>query len=197
MKFDNLYATLLEKASTHNNAYVFDFDQTLAETGAKIGVIRDGQIYRRLTSQAFNTYVLKSGESFEFSEFDDGDKVLNKSKLLPYFYVMKNIYKRIQNAENKVNRIYILTARSSPVKNALYSLLERHNIVIPIENIYTIGDQLKSGQTIAERKKEILKKLSDKYDEVTFFDDDERNILLAKAIGPNVKTRHNYSNSYK
>lgn len=178
MKFDKSYKRLLEK--TLNKCFVFDFDQTLAETGAMVVVT--GNDEKRLNTKEFNNYVLQDGESFDFTEFDDGDRILNKSILLPYFYVMKDIYKKNYD-------IYILTARSAIISDSLHSLLERHNIHIPMENIFAIGDPL-NKQTVAERKKQILHKLSNDYDDVTFFDDDERNIELAKSIGTNVKTKH-------
>ena len=41
---------------------IFDIDDTLLHTTAKIKVVKDGQVIRDLTNQEFNNYQLQPGE---------------------------------------------------------------------------------------------------------------------------------------
>ena len=45
---------------------IFDIDDTLFRTTAQIKVVKDGKFIRSLNNQEFNTYQLKTGESFDF-----------------------------------------------------------------------------------------------------------------------------------
>ncbi len=41
---------------------IFDIDDTLFHTTAKINVVKDGEVVRSLTNQEFNNYELQDGE---------------------------------------------------------------------------------------------------------------------------------------
>ena len=54
-----------------NKAFVFDFDDTLAFTDAKVHVLSPTRLVRKgLTPQEFNSNKLREGESYDFSDFD-------------------------------------------------------------------------------------------------------------------------------
>ena len=94
-----------------NGLTIFDIDDTLFHTTAKIAVIKDGKKIKDLTNQQFNTYKLKAGEKFDFGQFKDADKfykesqpiekMLNKAKA-----ILKNVGKR------PGSKIVIITARN-------------------------------------------------------------------------------------
>jgi hypothetical protein len=69
MKFNSF---LNELASQYGKGITFiDIDETIFNTFAKIYVIKDGKVIKKLSNQEFNTYDLQDRESFDFREFRD------------------------------------------------------------------------------------------------------------------------------
>ena len=48
---------------------MFDVDETMFMTKAKVHVVKDGKVIKKLDNQQFNTYKKKPGEEFDFGEF--------------------------------------------------------------------------------------------------------------------------------
>ena len=71
---------------TKTKAFVFDFDDTLAFTDARVHVLSPckSQVMASLTPQEFNSVKLRKGESFDFSDFDRASLILDgkPSKLI-------------------------------------------------------------------------------------------------------------------
>ena len=168
-----------------NRAYCFDFDETLATTEARIHVYRKGVFIKSLTSKEYNFYKKNPGDELDFSEFDDGELIL-KAKKYKIWPVIKNVSNAIKQ-DRSTSEIYILTARSSIVKSFIYEFLKQNGIDIILDNIITIGDG-EGNVNISDAKKKILTELKNKYAEVLFFDDDIKNIELARSI-PGIKTK--------
>lgn len=170
-----------------DNAYVWDVDETLFTSGAKVLVIRDGEVVQELTPQRYNTYDLQTGEEFNFSQFRDPEVLLRTAAKTPYFQVIEKINHAI-NRKDSNSSIYILTARGPEIVDGLRQLLESHGIN-NIKKIFAVGDNPDYEGTIAERKQYVLGLIRKKHKgQVTFFDDDEKNIELARSI-PGIKTR--------
>lgn len=166
-------------------AYIFDFDETLVTTKAKIQVYRNGVFVKSMNSREYNTYEPKKEDKLDFSEFKDPELILNAKK-----YKMWPVLKNISNAvkrDKSDSSIYILTARSPIVKSYIYEFLKRNGIEIGIEHIITIGDDA-GNISISNEKRKQLKKLAAQYDVITFFDDDPKNIAIAAGIA-GIKTR--------
>jgi hypothetical protein len=173
--------------SFRDNAYVWDVDDTLFTSGAKVLVVRDGEIVQELSAQDYNTYELQDGEEFNFSQFRDPEILLRTAEKTPYFQVIEKINKAI-NRKDSDSSIYILTARGPEIEEGLRQLLESHGIN-NIKGIFAVGDNPAYEGTIAERKQHVLRLIRKKHKgQVTFFDDDEKNIELASAI-QGIKTR--------
>jgi len=169
----------------YKKAYVFDFDETLVRTTAKIHIYRNGAHYKSLSAKEYNFYTPKKGDKFDFSEFNDGQRILDAKKYIMW-PVIHSINKAVRE-DKSTSDIYILTSRSSIVKSYIYEFLKRNGIDIDINNIITIGDD--NGKlNISNEKRKKLINLTHKYDEILFFDDDPKNINLAKSI-PGIKTR--------
>jgi len=166
-------------------AYVFDFDETLVKTTAKVHVIKNGKRYKSITPEEFNHYKKEEDEKYDMSDFIDPRIILNATK-----YKMWPALENIHNA-NKFGKsdsvIYILTARSDAAQIPIHNLFKRHSIDIPIDNIITIGSDDGLWIDIPTEKEKVLTALVTMYD-VYFFDDSEDNIELANKI-PGVKTR--------
>lgn len=166
-------------------AYIFDFDETLVTTKARIQVYRNGVFVKSMNSKEYNTYVPKKEDKLDFSEFKDPELILNAKK-----YKMWPVIKNVSNAvkqDKSDSAIYILTARSPIVKSYIYEFLKKNGIEIGIEHIITIGDDAGNISISGEKRKQ-LKKLAAQYDDITFFDDDPKNIALAAGIA-GIKTR--------
>ncbi len=89
---------------------IFDIDDTLFHTTAKIAVMKDGKKVRDLTNQEFNTYKLGRGEKFDFGQFRDANKFRSESKPVEKMFAKAKAI--LSNVVNKPgSRVIILTAR--------------------------------------------------------------------------------------
>lgn len=167
-------------------AYIFDFDDTLVKTTAKVHVYKDDRRIRSLTPTEFNTYKQKSGETYDMSDFTDPRIILNAEK-----FKMWPALENISNAKKmgrSTSEIYILTARSEKAQMAIHTFLERNGIEMPLDHVITIGLDSGGEQDIAGDKEKVLKDLKKKYADITFFDDSEENVELASRVG-GIRTR--------
>lgn len=90
---------------------IFDIDDTLMHTTAKIAVKLNGKVVRELTNQEFNTYQLKKGEQFDFGQFRDAKKFKEESKpIARMFAKAKAILRNVVNKPG--SQMIILTARN-------------------------------------------------------------------------------------
>jgi len=171
--------------TVYKKAFVFDFDECVAITDAKIHVYRNGVHVKALNSKEYNFYEKHPKDKLNFSEFNNGELILaaKKYKMWP---VIRNISNAIKT-DRSTSEIYILTGRNSVVKSYIYEFLKRHGIEIDIDNIITVGDNI-GKVSISEEKRKKLTELVNTYDKVFFFDDDPKNIALANSI-KGVKTR--------
>ena len=175
--------------TVHSNAWVFDFDDTLVRTDAKIHIYKSGRRIYSLTPEEYNKYVPKPGETINNDDFADPRIIMNARK-----YKMWPELKRVDMA-NKMGKltddIYILTARDHRAELPIYAFLSREGINIPRDNVIGVGEvkqEDREGMSGAERKGMVLKELTNKYDTVYFFDDSQDNIDKAREI-PRVETR--------
>lgn len=166
-------------------AYIFDLDDTLIKSDAKIYVYRNKAHYKSLTPKQYNTFIKQPGDVLDFRDFKDGE-ILLKARKFKMWPLMKKLHNFIKN--KKINGdIIILTARNSEVKPFIHQLLKEDGIVLDMSHIITMGDD-RSDFNIANEKKKVLEYLNDKYAKIIFFDDDVKNIAMANTID-RVKTR--------
>ena len=85
---------------------IFDIDDTLFHTTAKIAVMKDGKQVRELTNQEFNTYKLKAGESFDFRQFRSAAKFRAESKPIDRMLSKAKIILRNAQANPKVELLF-------------------------------------------------------------------------------------------
>lgn len=175
-----------------DKGYVFDFDDTLAKTPAKIHIIKNNSKIKSLSPAIYNTYKLKDGESFDFSDFEDPN-IIRMAKKFKIWKVLKNVENAL-NTGRTDSKMYILTARSSNARDSIHEFLISNGIrSVKKSDIFTVGDtpdeENPDPRPIADRKKEILFKLRKKHEgDVVFFDDDQKNIDVALEV-PGIKTR--------
>lgn len=90
---------------------IFDIDETLMHTTAKVGVVKNGKTVRELNNQEYNTYRLKPGEEYDYRQFRNAKKFRDESKPI------KNMFEKakaiLRNVVRKPNsRMIIVTARN-------------------------------------------------------------------------------------
>lgn len=153
---------------------IFDVDDTLIHTSARIGIVKDGEITKYISNQEYNDYRLKPGESFDYSEFNDTD-ILSHESFTKYWKTLKREYAR-------GTHISIITARS--IGPQIREFFLKHGIDIKRELVFAVGDKhYPFPGSIQERKAktiELLHRIG--YNTFVFFDDNEGNLESAKQL---------------
>jgi len=170
---------------------IFDIDDTLFHTTAKIAVNKDGKKIKDLTNQEFNTYSLKSGESFDFSQFRDAVKFNAESK--PIGKMLDKAKIILKNSQrNPHSKVIIVTARADfDNKEIFLDTFRKHGLDIDkirVERAGKIGDI----SDVAFKKVIIIRNylLTKQFSRVRLFDDSMANLKAfakLKAEFPNVK----------
>lgn len=152
--------------------FVFDWDDTLATTTAKILVWGRGAseygdtIVRELTPAEFSSYELKSGEEFDFSQFRD-DKFIQDANPTWLMSLASEV-------DREGHDVYILTAREDDSADAIAEFLMGYEVYPKM--IHCVGG---TKESIPKRKRDILMMLLDNYSKVYFYDDCSVNIEYA------------------
>jgi len=146
---------------TEKKLRVFDFDDTLVKSNSKVYVINKGK-KKTLTPGQFAIYKQKSGDEFDFSDFD---KVIEPKQIKSMFKVFKNIYKASGS-----RRLTILTARAAykPVRQFLKD--------VGFNDVYVVA----LGDANPQKG----------YDDILFLDDSPKNVNAVKKLKqkyPNIK----------
>lgn len=164
-----------------NRIILFDVDDTLVHTTAKIGILKDGKLVKKITNDTYNTYTLKPGEEFDYAEFEDPE-ILDNEEFTKYWSTLKREYR-------KGTHIGILTARSDC--DMIYKYFKRKGIEIKRELIFAISDpKMGLEGTVAERKTIIISKLAWLgYRTFVFFDDNVDNLKSAKELEKKYRIR--------
>lgn len=104
------FKTFLSEETDKGGLTIFDIDDTLFHTTAKISVVKNGKKVKELTNQEFNTYNLKDGESFDFGQFRSAKKFREESKPIQKMLTKAKII--LKNSLRNLNsKVIILTAR--------------------------------------------------------------------------------------
>lgn len=169
---------------THKNEIrtlnVWDIDDTLGKTAARVSVIKDGKVVKVLDPGEFNKYQLKQGESFDFSQFRSGK--IFRDTFKPISNVLDRAKEIVMNQSENSHSI-ILTARSDfdDHKEFLQAFRDHG---FPIDQVYVeragnISNLRPSSPASAHISKGVvLKKYlkTGKWDRVRMWDDHERNL---------------------
>ena len=151
---------------------VFDFDDTLVKSNSKVYVINKGK-KKTLTPGQFAIYNKKSGDEFDFSDFD---KVIEPKQIKSMFKVFKNIYKASGS-----RRLTILTARAAykPVRKFLKD--------VGFTDVYVVA----LGDSNPQKKADwVQSQIQKGYNDILFLDDSPKNVKVVKKLKqkyPNIK----------
>ena len=157
---------------TEKKLRVFDFDDTLVKSNSKVYVINKGK-KKILTPGQFAIYKKKSGDEFDFSDFD---KVIEPKQIKSMFRVFNNIYKASGS-----RRLTILTARAAykPVRKFLKD--------VGFSNVYVVA----LGDANPQKKADwVQSQIQKGYNDILFLDDSSKNVNAVKKLKqkyPNIK----------
>ena len=160
---------------------IFDIDETMFITKAKVKVVKNGKVIKKLDNQEFNTYKKKAGEEFDFGEFKDA-KVFNRTST-PIARMINKVKAILKNAVRKGSRVIIVTARPNFDNKKLFLDTFRKQ-GIDIDKIYVERAGNLGGGPAADNKKVIFKKyLNQKiYKRIRLFDDAMSNLKMFLSL---------------
>jgi hypothetical protein len=159
---------------------IFDIDDTLMHTTAKIKVVKDGQIIRDLSNQEFNNYKLQPGEEFDFGEFRSAEKFRQESKpIVPMVSKLKAILNHAGNA-----KVIMLTARADFDDKEMF-LRTFNDLGIDMSQIHVHrAGNLPGNDSPAYKKAVWVRKYLDtkQYGHVRLYDDSMSNLRVFKEL---------------
>ena len=134
---------------------IFDIDETLFHTKAKVAVMKGGKVVRMLDNQEFNTYKLKAGESFDFREFKSAE-VFRKTST-PIARMVEKAKILVKSRNNAASRAIIVTARADfDDKEMFLQTFRDHGI--PIDQMHVERSGNLGISSPAEAKKVVFRK---------------------------------------
>ena len=181
------FITYLEEAQG-KGLTIFDIDETMFITKAKVKVVKNGEVIKKLDNQEFNTYKKKAGEEFDFGEFKDA-KVFNRTST-PIARMINKVKAILKNATKAGSKVIIVTARPNFDNKKLFLDTFRKQ-GIDIDKIYVErAGNLGTGPA-AKNKEVIFRKYLDQniYKRIRLFDDAMSNLkafLSLQKDYPNV-----------
>ena len=171
------FSEYIKEETLTGSLTIFDIDDTLFHTTAQIAVKKDGKVIRKLTNNEFNTYTLKAGEEFDFSEFRDAHKFYHESK--PIQRMMAKAKAILANSvKNPNSKVVIITARANfDDKDKFLATFRKYGFDIDKVRVERAGNI--EGEFIPAFKKAIIIRnyLNTKqYSKVRLFDDSMSNL---------------------
>jgi hypothetical protein len=175
------------KPDSRGSLSVWDIDETLFKTNAKVYVVKNGKVVRTLTNQEFNTYQLQPGEDYDFREFRSAEIFKNTS--VPIQKAIDKAAAILRAYVNKPNsKMIILTARADfDDRDTFLSTFEKYGL--NMNNVYVERAGNLPFMKAAEAKRVIIAKYLDtaEYKRVSLFDDDKRNLDLFLSLKSHYK----------
>ena len=174
MKNLSSYLTNRIRGNASARILLFDVDDTLVHTSARIWIRRPDGTEFSLSNAEYNTYKFRPGEEADYREFND-PAILDNDIPTSYLATLKREYA-------KGTHIGILTARSDT--KLIKSFLMKKGIEIKDELVFAISDpKLGLYGTIQQRKAYVIKSLIKAgYKTLVFFDDCKDNLEAAKKL---------------
>ena len=148
---------------------VFDFDDTIAFTTSFIYINRPCGTKLKLTPSEYAVYDEHPEDEYDFSDFYSVNEPIEIKKIT-------NVLKSFID-ENGIVGVYILTARSQEVENAIQDYLNEIGIVgrVPV-----VGLQSNNPW---DKAKWIESKIeNENYNDIYYVDDSLKNVMAAKSM---------------
>ena len=154
---------------------IFDIDETLFHTKAKVRVMKGGKFVRDLDNQEFNTYQRKEGETYDFGEFKSA-KVFNQTSV-PVHKMIRKAKAIVKAKKNPHSRAIICTARSDFDNKKLFLKTFRDH-GLPIDDMHVERAGNLNIDSSAEAKKVVFRKYlnTQNYIKARLYDDAMSNL---------------------
>jgi HAD superfamily hydrolase (TIGR01509 family) len=145
---------------------VFDFDDTLVKTDSHVYVKHSSGKETKLTPGQFAVHTLKSGDTYDFRDFD---AVINPTEIKAITKVLRGMIKGSGD-----RGVFILTAR------AAWKPIEDYLRDIGINGVHVVA----LGSSNPKDKADWIEKQIDSegYDDVYFIDDSKKNVDAVKSM---------------
>ena len=149
---------------------VFDIDETLFHTKAKVKVVKENKVVCELDNQEFNTYTRKPGEEYDFGEFASAE-VFNKTSK-PIVRMIEKAKAIVKAKKNPYSRAIICTARADFDNKELFLKTFRDH-GLPIDQMYVERAGNLKIDSSAEAKKVVFRKYlnTKNYTKIRLYDD--------------------------
>jgi hypothetical protein len=181
---------------THKNEVrtlnVWDIDDTLGQTSAKVNIKRDGKVIKSLAAGEYNNYKLGKDEELDFSQFRSG-KIFRET-FKPISNVLDKAKSIVWNQSENSHSIIITARADFDDHKEFLEAFRDHGF--PIDHVYVERSgnlaKLKPSSPAHINKGVIIKKYlaSGKWDRIRMWDDHEKNLdMLFKvaAMYPEVE----------
>jgi hypothetical protein len=160
---------------------IWDIDETLFRTSARVNIMKDGKVVKRLGNKQYNTYHLQPGESFDFSEFKNARHFRDTSE--PIVRAIRKLIAIHKNVKAKGSKMIIVTARSDFDDRDVFLDTFRSQ-GIDIDDIYVHRAGNLGTMPSAQAKRIVIKQYLDtgKYGRARLFDDAISNLNMFKML---------------
>ena len=162
---------------TKGSLHVFDVDETLFKTHAKIHVKKGDKTVKTLSNAEYNDHKLPTGHHYDYHEFRDAEKFHKDSEPMPKMLnKMKAIHKNIQKSPH--HKVIINTARADmDDKDKYLDKFKKHGVPIHDIHVHRAGN-LPGDDSVAEKKTKVVHdQLTKKpYAKVHMYDDSKTNL---------------------
>ena len=173
------FKTYLTEEERKGALHMFDVDDTLFHTTAKIGIknSKTGETVHKLSNKEFNTHALPAGHHYDFSEFRNSDKFNKESKPIePMVDKIKKIHQNVKSGKD--SKVILNTARADfDDKHKFLSTFRNQGIDIDDIHIERAGN-IPGNEPTSEKKAQVVRNhLARKnYKDVSLYDDDKKNL---------------------
>lgn len=154
---------------------IFDIDETLFHTNARIKVIKDQKVIKILDNKSYNKYKLKEGEELDYGEFKSAK--LFKETSTPIAKIINRAKRIIKYATRKGSKVIIVTARKDMDDKKIFKeAFSEQGIDIKrvyVERAGNIGEEKASENKVIIFKKYLETK---RYARIRLFDDSLDNL---------------------
>ena len=179
-----------EQSNPGGGLHVFDVDDTLFHTTAKVRVMKGDKVVQSLSNSEYNTHELPDGHHYDYTEFRSAEKFDTES--VPNQRMLQKMRRLHDRAKETGGKVIINTARADfDDKDRFLDAFRKQNVDIDNIHVHRAGN-MKGEGTVAQKKTEIIRNQLAKsnYKHVSLRDDSEENLnhfLSLKDEFPNVK----------
>ena len=163
---------------------VWDIDDTLGKTSAKVNIKKDGKVIKSLSAGESNNYKLGQGEELDFSQFRSGK--IFRDTFKPIGNVLNRAKSIVMNQSENSHSIIITARADFDDHKEFLEAFRDHGF--PIDHVYIERSgnlsKLKASSPAHINKGVVIKKYlaSGKWDRIRMWDDHEKNLDILYKV---------------